>query len=80
MDRTCRTGKVEYPVNLDQHRLGHIVSEEFKAGILHKTGDVFFHAGEVIIEADDLMPVPEELFAEMGPDETGAAGHEYPLR
>jgi hypothetical protein len=36
--------------------------------------DVFLAAGEIVVEADDIMALGDEALAEMGTEEAGAAG------
>ena len=38
--------------------------------------DIAARAGEEIIDAKDFMALAEQALAEMGAEETGAAGHE----
>ncbi len=41
--------------------------------------NVVFAAGEEIVEADDIVSLREETFAEMRSEKTGAAGDENPF-
>jgi hypothetical protein len=38
-------------------------------------GDVLLPAREQVVDADDLVAVLEQPVAEVGPEESGAAGH-----
>jgi len=50
------------------------VIDEAEAGIFLKLADVFIGAGGIVIHAQNLMPLIEKILAQVGADETRAAG------
>jgi hypothetical protein len=54
------------------------VAEHLETGVVEQVLDVVAPAGEEIVEADDLVPLGEQTIAQVGADEAGAAGDQYP--
>lgn len=73
MNGRCRTGQVVDLVHLDVEREGHIVAHELKVRMIEQMDNVVLGAGEEIIEADDVMAIVQQAFAEMGSEKAGAA-------
>jgi len=71
VDRRGRTGKVVNLVDLDIQRIGYIVSEEFKVRIAQQIDDVLLTARIKIVDAEYVMLIFEESFAQVRPEETG---------
>jgi hypothetical protein len=80
MDRACRACEVEYPVNLEQDRLGYIVPDQFKTIASEKMLDILFPSREKIIETDDLMPVRYKAAAQMRAYEACSSRNKDPFR
>jgi len=53
------------------------MADDLKTGAADEMGDITLRAREEVIEADHLMSVIEEAFAQVRADETGAPGDEY---
>jgi hypothetical protein len=56
--------------------LSDIVSHEFEIRQLQQMRDVRFLAREKVIEADDIVALGDEPFAEVRTEKPGAAGHQ----
>ena len=69
-------GQVVNLIHFQPDRLGHIVPHEFEIRQLQQMRDVGFLAGEEVIQADDVVALSDEPFAEVRPEKTGSAGHE----
>ena len=76
VDRAGRAGEMQHvvdrPVDLD--RLGDVVLDERKCGLLEQVGDVPPVAGQQVVDADDLVAVGEEPLAQVRADEPRPAG------
>ena len=76
VDRRGGAGQVVDPVHLQEDRFRDVVAHQFEPVVVHEVDDVVLAAGEEVVQADDVVPLPEEPFAEVGTDEAGAAGDE----
>jgi hypothetical protein len=80
MDRRGRTGEIVDLVETRQ-RLGHRVQDvvlqkmEARAGL--EMRDIGAAPGVEIVEAHDLVPLPDQPLAQMRTEEAGAAGDEH---
>jgi hypothetical protein len=52
------------------------VSQDLKTLDIEQVLDIRSAAGEEVVEADDVVALCQEPFADVGADETGAAGDE----
>ena len=76
MDGRGRAGQVVDLVHLHVEGEGDVVAHQLEVGVVEQVGDVVLGAGEEVIDADDVMAVGEEAFAEVTAQEAGAAGDE----
>ncbi len=76
MNRRGRAGQIVDLVDFDEERLGHVVPEDLELLVIEQVLDVLSAAGEEVVQADDMVALCEEPFAEVGADEAGAAGYE----
>ena len=77
VDRRGRAGQVVDLVDLDVQRKGDVVAQQLEMGVVQQVEDVVLGAGEVVIDTEDVVPVVEEAFTEMGAEKAGPAGHQY---
>jgi hypothetical protein len=63
-------------VDLELEGVADVVADEFEAFVIEEVLDVALAAGEEVVEADDFVAFVEEAFAEVGAEESGAAGNE----
>jgi len=56
-------GEIVNLINLDIEREGHVMALHFEARIIHQMTDIFFAAGEKIIDADHLASFFQQFFA-----------------
>ena len=52
------------------------MAHQFKAGIANQVLDIHLATGEEVVQADDVMSLSDESFAEVGTKESGSAGNE----
>ncbi len=76
MDGRGRAGQVVDLVHLHVKGEGDVVAHQLEVGVVEQVGDVVLGAGEEVINADDVMAVGEEAFAQVAAQEAGAAGDE----
>jgi hypothetical protein len=50
------------------------MAQKFEIGMLQQVADVAFAAGEEIINANNLIVIRKQSFAQMGAEESGPAG------
>ena len=77
VNRRGRACEVVDLVALDVQVLYNVMSDELKVIILHEVPDVAFLAGEEVIGAYNVVPLSEELFAEVRADEASSSCNEY---
>jgi hypothetical protein len=75
VDRRSGTSQVIDLFDLEEERRGDVVPDHFEAMVIEEMFYVLLGAGEIVIEADNIIALAEELFAEVGSDEAGAAGY-----
>jgi hypothetical protein len=63
-------------IDLELEGVADVVADEFEAFVVEEVLDVALAAGEEVVEADDFVAFVEEAFAEVGAEESGAAGDE----
>ena len=79
MNGRCRTGEVVDLIHFQVDGVDDVVTDAFKVRISQEMADVVLAAGEEVVEAQDLLPLGEQPFAEMRTEKAGAAGDENPL-
>ena len=62
MNRRCRTCQVINSVDLKQYRLGNVVTNQFESGIAEQRENVPLIPGKEIVEAQNIMPFPDQPF------------------
>lgn len=67
-------------IHLQQDRLDDIVADQLEAGVSKVMHHVFLPPGEEVIDHDHVIPPGKQLVHQMAPDESGASGHNDPLR
>ena len=72
MNGRCGTGQIVNLVNFQKDRLRQIVSDQFKVRFIEQVKNVFFVAGKKIVQAQDIVTVLHQTFAQMGPQKPGA--------
>lgn len=71
--RRGRASEVISPVDLDEKWERDVVAHQLEQQIGQKTGDVAPHAGIKIVDAQNLVLLCDEPFAEFRPNEPGPA-------
>jgi hypothetical protein len=56
-----------------------VVADELKIGVIQKMTDIVFASGKEIVDADDVVSLVEEAFAEVAAQKAGASGDEDSL-
>ena len=74
MDRRRGASEIIDLIDLEQDRLGHIVTDELEIVVVQQMRDVLFAAGKEIVETDDLVAFIKKPFAKMRTDKPGPAG------
>ena len=77
--RRRRRGQVVDPVHLQQDRLGHVVADELEVRVFREREDVAPAAREQVVQAEHVRALPEQRFAEVAADESGAPRYQYPF-
>ena len=57
-------------------RKGHIVAHQLEVRVIEQMGNVVLGAGEEVVQADDVVAVVQQAFAEMRAEEAGTTGDE----
>ena len=75
VDGARERGEMEDVVDglVEPDRLDHVVVDE-RERVVALVGDVLQRPGLEVVDADDPMPLLEQVIAEVRPEETGAAG------
>ena len=76
MNGRCGTGEIVDLIDLEQDRLGHIMTDELELFIVEKMDDVLLSSGEKIVEANNFITFGQKSFAQMRTDKPGTAGNE----
>ena len=69
-------GQVVDLVDFQQDRLRDVVPNQLEVRLAEQVRDVRLLAGEEVVEADDVVPLVDQAFAEMRAEKPGAAGDE----
>jgi hypothetical protein len=59
----------------DVHVVGDVAADQPEPGALHQVQHVLRRPGQEVVQADDLHTTVEQVLAQMGTEEAGAAGH-----
>ncbi len=73
VNRGSRTGEIEDPIDFNVKRKRNVVTHRFEQGIAQQVSNVALAAGEVVVDAQDVMAVIDQLPAKMRADKPGAA-------
>ena len=76
MARGGGTGQVVDFVHFQKDRQRDVVADQLEIGLAQQVADVRFLAGEEVVQADHVVPLRDESFAEMGAEKAGPAGHQ----
>ncbi len=63
----------------DLERIRDVLEDELEVAALEQVGDVLALAGDQVVDRDDRHPLREEALAEVGSEESGAAGDQRSL-
>jgi hypothetical protein len=77
VDGGGRTGEVEDGVHLQVDGRDDVVADQLEEGVAQEVANILFGAGEVVIEAEDLVTFGQQPFAEVRADEARPAGHQH---
>ena len=76
MNRRSRTRQIIDLLYFEQHRLYHIMAQQFKAAVVEQRENIFAAAREKIVEANNIVPLRNQSLAQMRADKTRAARHQ----
>jgi hypothetical protein len=76
VNRRGWTGQIVDLVDLYVEREDHIVAHRHEARMREAVGDVLFQAPIVVVDAYNLVAIPEQPLAEMRADKARAARHQ----
>ena len=79
VDRRGWTGKIEDLVHFDIKRKGDVVAHHLEMRVIEEMGDIFSGTGEIVIDAQDLVTVGKQPFAQERSEEPGASRYQHPL-
>jgi hypothetical protein len=69
------TCEIKNPINLDAERFCDVMSYQFKPAMPQQGFNVFFSAGEEVIETNDVVAIVNQTGAKRRADETASAGY-----
>ena len=78
VDRRGRAGEIVDLVDLHEEGKRHVVAHRLEVVVVQEMNDVFPAAAEIVVDAEDVVAVPQQPFAEMGAEEAGPACHQNP--
>ena len=70
-------GEIVDLVHLDVERKGDVVAHRLEMRVSKEVRNVVLAAGEIIVDAENIVAGSEQAFAEMGAEETRPAGHQH---
>jgi hypothetical protein len=79
VNRRGRAGEIVNFVYLDIKRPGNVVPHHLEARIVGQRRNVLSPAGEIVVNAKNLVPIVQKSLAEVRSEEPRAAGHEHAL-
>jgi hypothetical protein len=79
VDRRGWTGKIEDLVHFDIKRKGDVVAHHLEMRVIEEMGDIFSGTGEIVIDAQDLVTVGKQPFAQERSEESRPAGNQNPF-
>ena len=77
--RRGRTGQVPNTIYLQLDRLSNVVPDQLKAGMTDPMSDVGLAPGEVVVEADHLLPGLHQPVDQMGTKKAGTPSDKVDL-
>ena len=69
-----RAGEVVDLVHLEVEGEGDVVTDELEEWVVHEMRHVLLAAGVEVVEAEHLVALPEQVFAQVRAQKAGAAG------
>jgi hypothetical protein len=69
------TGKIVYFIHFDIEREADVMPDELEIGVIEQGNNVAFCSGKEIVDANDLMAIPEKLLAQVPSQESCASGN-----
>jgi hypothetical protein len=72
-------GEIVDFIDFDVERKRHVVTHEFKPLVVEKRRDVVARACEEIVDAQYILAIGEQAFAQIGTEEAGPASDKYSL-
>src|SRR5215472_9657174 len=72
-------GKVVDLVDLDKEGMGDVVSHSLELWQRQQRGDIFLAAGEIIVDAQHVIALGNQLLTQMRSQKPGAPGDEDPF-
>ena len=70
------TGEVVDLIDLEQDRLGHVMTNKLELVRVEEVSDILLSSGKKIVEANNFITFGQQSFAKMRTDKSGSAGHE----
>ena len=70
-------GEVVDLVHLKEERLAHVVSQQLETAGFQQVADVLAPSGKEVVEADDIMALRQQTFAQMRADEAGSSRDQH---
>jgi hypothetical protein len=70
------TGEIEDLIDLDIERERNVVAHQLEMRVIEHGEDVVFAAGEVIVDAQDVVTVSQQPLAQVRAEEAGATGYQ----
>ncbi len=74
-----RAGQIVYLVHFHIKRKGHVMTDEFKAPVVHERFHIGPRAGKKVVHAEHFMPLIQQAFAEMRSQKARTAGDKNPF-
>ena len=80
MARGGRTRQIVNLVDLQKDRQRHVVTNQLEVGPVEQMHEVRFLAGEEVVEADDVVLLFDQPFAQVRAEKTGATSYQNPFQ
>jgi hypothetical protein len=74
IDGRGRVGQVKDLVHFQINRIDNVVADQFEVVTIQEMTDILLGAGEEIIQAEDIVRILQQAFAEVGTEKSGTAG------
>ncbi len=79
MHRRGRAGEIVDLVDLDIERERHVVAQHLEELVVEQVHDIVARAGEVIVDAQHVMPIGQQPLAQMRAEKPSAARDQNPF-